>query len=128
LSDLPREAVSPILAQRIQRHVRLRSLSGRVGHALPISIATLTSALLFLWLAGETWLAFQDRALWEVVGWFVSVPELFWQNPADALAAVADFAPIGGVIFTLGSAVSSWLLGRRLVEEFRNPLPRPSAN
>jgi hypothetical protein len=124
LGDLPREPVSPMLARTIQRSVRQRSLRGRIGHALPIGIATLMSAMLFFWLAGETWLALQDRALWEVIGWFVSVPDLIWQHPADVLAGIADFAPIGGVLFTLGSAATSYFLAIRLVEELRNPVPR----
>src|SRR5436305_1990732 len=107
LGDLPREPVSPMLARTIQQSVRQRLLRGRIGHALPIGIATLMSATLFLWLAGETWLALQDRALWEVIGWFVSVPDLIWQHPADVLAGIADFAPLGGVLFTLGWAATS---------------------
>lgn len=123
LRTLPREATSPLLTARIRRQVRARALRGRIGHALPVAIATLCSAALCVWLASETWLALQDRALWEFVNWFVSVPELLWQNPADVLAAFVDFAPIGGLVFTLGAAFSSWLLGMKLVEELRSPIP-----
>lgn len=122
LRAMPRETVSPALTQRIQQATRARSLRRRIGHALPVGLATLCSALLCVWLASETWLALQDRALWELVTWFVSVPDLLWQNPTDVLAAFADFAPIGGLVFTLGAAFSSWLLGTKLVEELRSPL------
>lgn len=122
LRELPRETVSPALALRIQQATRARLLRRRLGHALPVAIATLCSALLFVWLASETWLALQDRALWEFVTWFISVPELLWQHPADVLAAFADFAPIGGLVFTLGAAFSSLLLGMRLIEELRSPM------
>jgi predicted anti-sigma-YlaC factor YlaD len=126
LADMPRETVSSMLVRSIQQAVRHRSLRRRIGHALPIAIATALSGFIFLWLAGETWLALQDRALWEVIGWFISVPDLIWQQPADVLAGIADFAPIGGVLFTFGSAATSCWLAIRLVKELRNPVPRHS--
>src|SRR6202022_1200064 len=111
LHDMPREAVSPRLQLGVRREIRARLLRQRLGHALPFAVATLLSAAMFVWLASETFLALQERALWEFIRWLVSVPELLWPHPGDMLAAFVDFAPVGGVVFTLGAAISSWLLG-----------------
>lgn len=121
LREMPREAVSPQLAARVQQRVRAQLLQQRIGHAWPFAIGTTISLLLFVWLASETWLALQDRALWEMVNWFVNVPDILWQHPSDVLAAFADFAPLGGLAFTLASAISSGWLGMHLVQELRRP-------
>jgi hypothetical protein len=118
---MPRESVSPLLALRIQRRVRATRFRSRIGHALPVAVTALASALVFIWLAGSTFLALQDAALWEIVGWFASMPELLWQHPADMLGAFTDFAPIGGLLFTMCSAFTSWVFLRKLVEELRAP-------
>lgn len=122
LREMPREVVPVQLSLRIQRQARARAMRRRLGHALPVAIATLFSVSMFIWLASETWLALQDRALWELIIWFVNVPEILWRHPGEVLAGFAEFAPIGGLAFTLGSAFSSWLLGLRLLEELRSPV------
>jgi putative zinc finger protein len=125
LCEMPREAMIPQLTARIRGQVRAHALRGRIGHAMPVAIATLFSALMFIWLATETWLALQDRALWEFVTWFISMPDILWHYPGEVLAGFADFAPISGLIFTLGSAFSSWWLAKRLIDELRSPLVLP---
>lgn len=121
LREMPREAVPLHLTARIKRQARAGSLQERLGHALPVALATFCSAVIFIWLAGETWTALQDRALLEFADWFVNAPEILWQYPGEVLTALAEFAPISRLLFTLGSALSLWLLAQRLVDELRRP-------
>lgn len=126
LQEMPREAVSPQLVGRIRGEVQRRSLRGRLGHALPLALVTFFSLALFLWLANDTWIALQDRVMWEFVNWLVSMPELTWRHPTEILAGLADFAPLGRIFFTLVSALITLRLGTFLISEFTTAAPQSS--